>query len=215
MNIIVLDTETCNTMDDPFVYDIGWAVLDENFNILQTRSFVVADVFLNEPELMATAYFAEKIPQYRADLNEGTRILRRYKTIRNILREDCERFNVGEISAHNMNFDYRSTNTTQRWLTSSKYRYFFPYGVRLSDTLKMARQTFGKDEAYRQFCKENDFCCQNGTPRLTAEIIYRYITGNVDFEESHTGLEDVLIEKEIYRHCMEMNPEVDRLLWQR
>ena len=44
----------------------------------------------------------------------------------------------------------------------------------------------------------------NKTPqvRLTAEILYRYITGDDNFVESHTGLEDVMIEKEIFKACM-------------
>ena len=37
-------------------------------------------------------------------------------------------------------------------------------------------------------------------PKLTAEIIYRYITNDSDFIEQHTGLEDVLIEKEIFTY---------------
>ena len=32
--------------------------------------------------------------------------------------------------------------------------------------------------------------------KKTAEIVWRYISGNNEFEESHTGLEDVLIEAE-------------------
>lgn len=50
-------------------------------------------------------------------------------------------------------------------------------------------------------------------PRLTAEILYRYLTNNVDFVESHTGLEDVMIEKEIFKACLTMNPEIDCKTW--
>ena len=46
MNYIVFDCETANTMDDPFVYDLGWSVIDDNFNVLVERSFVNADVFI-------------------------------------------------------------------------------------------------------------------------------------------------------------------------
>lgn len=50
-------------------------------------------------------------------------------------------------------------------------------------------------------------------PRLTAEILYRYLTNNVDFVESHTGLEDVMIEKEIFKACLAMNSEIDCKTW--
>ena len=58
---LVFDTETANTLDDPFMYDIGWAIVDGDGNIYETASFVNADVFLDK-EMMASAYFAEKIP---------------------------------------------------------------------------------------------------------------------------------------------------------
>ena len=44
---IVLDTETTNSIDDPIVYDLGWAVVDATGKVYQTYSFVVADVFLD------------------------------------------------------------------------------------------------------------------------------------------------------------------------
>lgn len=213
MNYIVFDCETANTMDDPMVYDLGWSVIDKNFNVLVERSFVNADVFLDEKELMETAYFAEKIPQYVAEIADGTRELRRFKTIKKAFANDCKNFGVIEIYAHNARFDYKALQTTQRYLTKSKYRWFFPFGVEICDTLKMARQTFGKDADYRNFCVENGFVCKNGQLRMTAEVLYRFITKDLQFEEEHTGLADVRIEREIFRHCLEMNANVERRLW--
>ena len=57
MNYIVLDTETTNGFDDPFCYDVGYAVLNESFEVIETRSFVVADVFLDK-EKRSKANFA-------------------------------------------------------------------------------------------------------------------------------------------------------------
>ena len=64
---IVIDTETANTLDDPFTYDIGFAVVDIEGNVYEKYSFVVADIFLDK-ELMKSAYFADKIPQYWEDI---------------------------------------------------------------------------------------------------------------------------------------------------
>lgn len=162
---------------------------------------------------MSEAFFADKIPQYWADIKNGTRELKTFRNIRKALSEDCKNFEVGAIVAHNARFDYRSCTTTQRWLTSSKYRYFFPYDVEIWDSLKMARQTFGKSEEYKQFCIDNDFCVGGSRPRLTAEILFRYLTNNVDFVESHTALEDVLIEAQIFKACLEMNSEINCKCW--
>ena len=198
---IVLDTETTNSLEDPIAYDIGFAVIDENGKVYAKFSFVVAEVFLDK-ELMANAYFADKIPQYWKDIENGERELRKLSTIRQTLNRVCEEFEVEAIIAHNARFDYRSTAITQRYLTSSKYRYFLPYGVELWDSLKMAREVFKNDEEYAEFCYKNDYLTSRGVRRYTAEILYRFITNDNGFVESHTGLEDVMIEKDIFVECM-------------
>ena len=198
---IVLDTETTNSLEDPIAYDIGFAVIDENGKVYAKFSFVVAEVFLDK-ELMANAYFVDKIPQYWKDIEDGERELRKLSTIRQTLNRVCEEFEVEAIIAHNARFDYRSTAITQRYLTSSKYRYFLPYGVELWDSLKMAREVFKNDEEYAEFCYKNDYLTSRGVRRYTAEILYRFITNDNSFIESHTGLEDVMIEKDIFVECM-------------
>lgn len=208
---LIIDTETTNSIDDPLAYDVGFAVIDEAGHVYEAHSYVVAEIFLDE-ELMAEAFFADKIPQYWEDIKSGKRELRRLNTIRLRLRDCMKRWNVDTVIAHNMRFDYRSTNLTQRYLTGSKYRYFFPYGVQIWDTLKMARNVFKNDEAYGEFCYENEYLTKRGQRRYTAEILYRYLTNNNDFVESHTGLEDVMIEKEIFCECMRRGCE-DCQLW--
>jgi hypothetical protein len=54
---------------------------------------------------------------------------------------------------------------------------------------------------------------KNPRVRLTAEILYRYITGNNDFIESHTGLEDVLIETKIMSHCFRQHKKMEKKLF--
>lgn len=201
MNVIVLDTETTNSLDDPFTYDIGWMVINlDTKEVLKSESYAVADIFLDK-ELMESAYFAEKIPSYWEEIKSKDRKLARLFTIKRSLLADCKAYHVSEIYAHNARFDYLSCNTTQRFLTSSKYRYFFPYGVKICDTLKMARDTFKNDSAYCDFCKNNGYVTKNGQNRYTAEILYKFLSGDSDFTEIHKGLDDVKIEKEILFAC--------------
>ena len=208
---LMIDTETTNSVDDPICYDIGFAVVDAEGNVYEQHSYVVADVFLDD-ELMSSAFFADKIPQYWEDIKNGTRKLRRFKTIRSIVYDVCRQYEIKVAVAHNARFDNRSLNLTQRFLTSSKYRYFLPYGVEFWDTLKMARKIF-QSEDYDTFCYENEYLTKRGCKRYTAEILYRFLTGNNDFIESHTGLEDVLIEKEIFVYCLQKDPNMDGRLW--
>ena len=207
--LLVIDTETA-PMDKDFegvspynmlVYDVGFAVVDKYGEVFESASFVNADVFLDEKELMKSSYYADKIPRYWEDIKSGNRILTSWKNIRKAVYDVCDKYNIKMVFAHNMRFDYGATNNTQRWLTKSKYRYFFPYGVTICDTLKMSRDILSNKPTYRNFCEENGYLTKNNQIRLTAEIIYRFITGDNDFKESHTGLEDVMIEKEILSYC--------------
>ena len=210
--IIVIDTETTNSIDDPICYDVGFAVIDKNGFVFEKHSFVVAEVFLDE-DLMRSAYFIEKVPQYWNEIKEGKRKLAKFSTIRFKFAEICKKYKIKIVCAHNARFDYRSLNLTQRFLTSSKYRYFFPFGIEIWDTLKMSREVLKNNDTYGEFCYENNFLTSRMCKRFTAEIIFRFLTGAIDFEESHTGLEDVLIEKEIFSYCLEQNPEIDGRLW--
>ena len=64
MNVIVLDTETTNSLEEPIAYDIGWAVINlETEEVLKTESYAIAEIFLDK-ELMSCAFFADRIPSY-------------------------------------------------------------------------------------------------------------------------------------------------------
>ena len=211
---VVLDVESTNSIEDPLVYDIGFAVVDNYGTVYDTYSYVVADIFLDE-ELMKSAYFIDKVPQYWEDIRAGTRELKTYFNIRKQFREVCEKYYIWCVLAHNARFDNRALNLTARYLTGSRAKYFLPNGIELWDTLKMSREVLKGNQDYTDFCHAHDFVTTRSANRLTAEVIYRWLTNNADFEEAHTGLEDVLIEKEIFRYCMEQKPEIDGILWGR
>lgn len=220
---IVLDTETC-PMDkdfkgvDPYnmwTYDIGWTVTDKHGNIYETRSFINADIFLAEKDLMQSAYYADKVPQYWKDIKAGKRILTSFYKIRQALITDIETYNINEVYAYNMRFDYGTLNNTQRWLTKSKYRYFFGRDIQIKDIMKMAQDVIAKTPTYKQFCFDNGFLTTHKTPRpnLKAETVYRYITQDTDFIESHTGLEDVMIETAIMAYCYRKHKKMRQALF--
>lgn len=212
--VAILDTETTNSIDDPLCYDIGYAIEDtiEKRIVLQ-RSFVVADIFLDK-DLMSYAYFIDKVPQYWEEIKNGKRELRKLATIRKTLKDDFKTFGIKEVFAHNARFDYRSTNLTQRFLTCSKYRFFFPYGTKICDTLKMSRQLLADDVDYNDYCRKHGFVTKTNKPQFTAEVLYRYIHKNENFVESHTALEDVMIEKDILNYCLENGENLTMGLWE-
>lgn len=211
--VMMIDVETTNDIDCPMVYDVGYQIFSMSQGILCERSFVNADIFLDK-ELMKSAYFAEKIPMYWDDIANHERTLKKWFNIKKQIAEDCKTYGVKYACAHNASFDSRALNTTQRYQTTSKFRYFMPFGIEWLDTLKMARKILKTDEAYGEFCYENDYLTSRGCRRYTAEILYRFITGCEEFEESHTGLEDVKIEREIFEFLLEKCPDIDGRLWE-
>ena len=210
---IMIDAETTNDMESPMMYDCGFAVIDlDNGNIVERHSYVIAEVYLDK-ELMSTAYFADKIPQYEMDLKNGSRKLVHLATCKRILADTAKKYSAEYLVAHNARFDYKSTNGTQRYMTCSKYRYFLPYGLKVVDTLKMARIKYKNDQKYGEFCYNNDFLTKRGQRRYTAEILYRFLTNNLDFVEEHTGLEDAEIEAQILMDCLKSMSIEDGVLW--
>jgi len=207
--VLVLDTETANTiqedskldMSNVLFYDCGWAVADTHGNVYRTRSYVNRDIFCYERELMQSAYYAKKIPQYVAEIQAGLREMADLVEIRQTFLADLAEFDICEICAHNARFDVNSLNTTQRYVTKSKYRYFIPYGIEVWDTMGMARDVICNMPTYKKFCQDNGYMTKNNQVRKTAEILYRFISGEDRFTEAHTGLEDVLIEVKIMAYC--------------
>ena len=208
---IMLDTETANTqqeengkLDMRFVlpYDFGFAVIDSHGRVYEKFSFVNSDIYIYEKDLMRSAYYANKLPQYEKDIAEGRRIMANTYNIRRIILEKIKEYNCKFVCAHNTRFDLNACNNIQRWTTKSKYRYFFPYDIEFWDTLKMARDVLAKRPTYRKFCEENGYLTKQNQCRYTAEVIYQYIMQDTDFSESHTGLEDVEIEVQILAYLV-------------
>ena len=222
---IILDTETANTIieDDGKLdmfyvlpYDFGFAVIDTNGAIYEKHSYVNSDIFLEEFKLMQSAYYCDKIPMYIKDLVNGKRELKNTFEIRQKICELIKKYDCKFVMAHNARFDYRACNNVQRWTTKSKYRYFFPKDIEIWDTLRMARDVVAKMPTYRKFCEENGFMTKHATPQvqLTAEVLYRFITKDLTFAESHTGLEDVEIELEIYKYCIKQHKPMRKKLFE-
>lgn len=216
------DTETANTlltekggldMSCVLPYDCGWAICDTHGNIYRERSFVNADIFLDERDLMTSAYYAKKIPQYWKEIKSGERILTSTFKIRQTMLNDIKDFNIKEVFAHNARFDYNAYNNIQRWTTKSKYRYWFPKDIEIWDTMKMAQSVVAKTPTYIQFCEEQGLMTKNGRPRVTAEALYRYISRDTNFSEAHMGLEDVRIEVAILAYCYRKHKAMNKKLW--
>lgn len=220
---MVLDTETCNgivvndklDLSQSLVYDIGFQIIDKKGTVYTAASFAIYEIFCGMRDVMNSAYYVDKLPKYWEDIKAGTRKLVKFATARKAVLEAMKKYNVVAVIAHNAGFDTRALNNTERYLTKSKYRFFFPYNTIIWDSLKMATDTICKQKSYINFCLENDFMTKHKTPRVraTAEILYKYISGEYDFVEEHQGLDDVIIESQIFVHCLKQHKKMRKALY--
>lgn len=214
---LVLDVETANSTEDALVYDLGYVVCDKKGNIYEADSFIVSDIFFKEADLMKSAYYATKIPKYLEGIKARAFNVVTFKQAREQLLNAMKKYKVEAVCAYNANFDYTALNTTQRWLTKSKYRFFLPYGTKVYCIWHMACQLICTQKAYIKFCLENGFVSKSGNIKTNAETVYAYMTNDVDYDENHTGLEDVLIETKILAKCFAqhktMDKNINRFCW--
>ena len=214
---LVIDTETCNTIEQPLPYDIGYAICDRTGKIYLERSFVVAEMFLDRKDLMQSAYFAEKIPNYWEDIKNGTRKIKSIFNIRKQLHKDMKDFRVKKVGAYNMGFDKRALNNVIRYCSKSLIRWFFPFGTEFFCIWHLATQTLLQQKTFFKMVEKNNWFSEKGNLLTNAEVTYNYIKKMSDFKEEHKGLEDVRIEVEIMAYCFrqhkKMNTNINTSCW--
>ena len=216
--ILVVDIETANQTEEALAYDIGLAVADKHGKIYETRSFVISELFFDNKELMQSAYYADKLPQYYQDIRDKKRtvvgIMNAYYSVRSLMAK----YRIVDVYAYNANFDRNGLNRTLRYVTKSEYRYFFPKGTNIHCIWNMACQTIFKQKCFYRFAIDNKlYNDKTRNVSTSAETAFAYISGQADFTENHTGLEDVLIETAIlakcYRQHRKMATDIKRNCW--
>lgn len=192
--IAVVDVEATKYLH---VYDIGIAITDLYGNIITTYSAVVEDVFCGMGAEMQSAYYAEKIPQYVAEIENGNRQLKKLSTIRTEVLNLLKQYNVKSVYAYNMTYDKNALDKTVSLLSNGFVTSFFE-NVKYCCIWRMSTETFLQKKNYAKQAIANGWISESGNIKSSAECAYRYISGDKVFEEEHTGLEDVLIEIQIF-----------------
>ena len=104
--LLCMDTETANTiseiingknklnMDNVLFYDLGGKVIDTKGRVYETFSFVNADIYLRERDLMQSSYYAHKLPQYEQGLRDGSRTMRTTLGIKSDIKALCDPYGI-------------------------------------------------------------------------------------------------------------------------
>lgn len=198
MKILVLDTETLGLYDQR-VYNLGYVIFDTEENAkLVERDYVIKQIFDNA-DLMKTAYYADKKPIYIERLEKGACKKMFWGSACRVLARDIERLGVGAVLAYNSRFDYNAImKTCERYCTKRN-----PTANGIADIMKVIN-TITETADYKDFCKAHGFMTKHKKPRCQkkAETLFRYLTGQVDYQEEHTALADSRIELDIYLEAM-------------
>lgn len=211
--LLFIDTETIGSLtvqESILPFEIGFKVFDnENKTIAKEKSFLVKK-FLNNKFIMLSSFSATKYPIYFEKIENDKRYkLASVKEITDSLEKIINRYNIKVMLAHNGDFDIKAMK-----------KLFDEFGVNnclknidLLDTMEISKIiTFSRD--YANFCianrnilndmKESCFITNSGRVRITAQAIYSYIINDSNFKESHSALEDIDIEIEIYKKSLEL-----------
>lgn len=197
MSIVIFDTET-TSLEKPFCYNIGYIIADDTATkILQRREYVVEQVWHNTM-LFSTAYYAEKRPLYVDAMRRHEVIMTKFGYICQQMIRDFKAYEVNRAFAYNAPFDEKVFNFNCDW-----FKCVNPFdNIPISDIRGYVHH-FIIDEVYKNWCEENHYFTDSGNYSTTAETLFRYISGDNEFNEAHTALDDSTIECQILATCLE------------
>lgn len=202
MYYVVIDTETCDGQGrklaypiprDALVYDIGWLVVDNTGEVVKRRSVIVSDTF-NRTDLMASAYYADKVPGYVERIRSGEVQCMSALEAFHLLAYDVERYRVRDAWAYNARFDRTVIDATISHYSGgfANLATMFPR-IRFRDIWDYSSCITGT-RPYVEWCETHGFMSAKGNPVTNAERVYGYLTGSPDYVESHTALADCYTE---------------------
>lgn len=195
MSRIVIDTET-TSLAKPFCYDAGYFIVDDKRNILVRKHFVIEQVWHNLP-LFESAYYKEKRPQYVNLMRQRKAIMIKWGYAMQEMKRDIKAYGVTDAYAYNSDFDDKVIAFNCDWFKCNNPLETIP----MHDIWGYACQFITNQDKYKDFCEKHSFFTDTGNYKQSAEVVYRYLTGNIDFEEAHMGMHDVEIENEILNYC--------------
>ena len=207
--IIVLDVEGYSTCRP---YNVGYIVADLYGNVYRKRSIALLSCIWENIVSMVNSRSAEEMTKKNVEeiLNdiELPKHKRKYQPIppekfADIFTADVQNFKVKRLFAYNVNFDKSSI---KRLLGVEK---FIALNLEYCDIISGIVYTRLLTKQYVEFCKAHDFITEKGNVMTKAEIVIKYLTGNLDYEEEHTGLADVMDEYLILLTALSAHKKID------
>lgn len=189
MKICVFDTET-TSLDKPFCYNVGFILCDtEKQEILCKEEYCIEQTWHNLP-LFSSAYYADKRPIYVNRMRAKKIVLEKWGYVTQRMARLFKLYEIECAFAYNSPFDEKVFDFNCEW-----FKTINPFdNIPILDIRGYVHQFIATTPAFHEWCEENGAFTESGNFSTTAETLYRYVTGMVDFEEEHTALADSEIE---------------------
>lgn len=175
---IILDIE-CGKTGKP--YNIGYLIIKKN-KIIKRRNIVIL-------ENIKDNQLSNCLTKILIDLRDkkGKFSYLTNKEFQKKFKQDLIRYNVKKVYAFNSPYDESKLNL----ICAGAHNLTF-YDIR---KLILPYLT----DNFNFFCFTNNYLTKTGKPQTTLEVIYKYLTGDLNFNQEHTGLSDCLIEFELLK----------------
>lgn len=186
-----LDTETFGGASNPKgIYHLAGIIHDRQGNIFATFNYLIAEHY---EEIEKDSYAKKNFHKYVTMIKEGiVTMIATEKEAVNAVDALCNFYNVRYMMAYNTGFDFCKTEC--KMLIENR---------EFIDIYLMTVQTITHIKKYAKFCRENNFRSASGRSVATsAESVFAYLTGNTEYKEEHTALEDSKIEMQIFLACV-------------
>lgn len=208
---LIADGESVGLGKRAFLFDFAYVIATRK-NVILERSFLVREILTDPATMLGALYnqewrdmmggklFADYIPM----LDRGDARLFSWREIVETLRDDMQTHGVDVFSAYNLGFDMRAISTTHQHIGYSGK--VLPYRPDLLCLWEFACATVCNTPTYHRIANEQGrgtgWITDANNVRTNAEKVYAFLSGDLNFIESHTALHDAQIETEILQKLL-------------
>lgn len=191
--IIILDVETIS-MEYNCICDIAWGLVDRN-KLRIKKNYIVQEHLAK----MAEGNFSKpKMAKTMSEVAKGRAIIKPYDEIMAELETDVN--NATYVYAYNATFDRNAIIKTCKALQSQFTETFTSSAVfdKWRDLWAWASNTILYKKSFIDFCEVNSLTTEKGYCSTSAETTLKFLKNDLDYVESHTALDDIEDEFQIY-----------------
>ena len=193
---LLVDTETVN--NDRIIVEFSGMIINNNMIAQKRFSYIIKEVWESQ-SLMSGIYASQdKKIQWSKSLENGTSELVSIHDLVDKVNNLIKEYNLNILIAYNVGFDKDAYDRTLKHFDIYANKVQF---LKVLDIWYYASILF-ISKTYVDFCVKNDFITPNGNCKTSAETMYRYLSYQYNFIETHIAKDDIEIELDILRSCV-------------